>query len=101
MHVDACSIMLGVLLMQLGEGDLDHPIAYASRKMSFVERNYTTTEREGLAIVDALHKFRHYFFSGNLRCSPIILLCNTWSISLCWGGRSVDGCYSSRSLILK
>ena len=44
-HVNASSIALGVILAQQGEGDLDHPIAYSSRKMSFVERNYTTTKR--------------------------------------------------------
>ena len=38
-HVDASSIALGVVLAQPGEGDLDHPIAYASRKLSFDERN--------------------------------------------------------------
>ena len=29
-HVDTSSITLGVVLAQPGEGDLDHPIAYAS-----------------------------------------------------------------------
>ena len=29
-HVDASSTALGVVLAQPGEGDLDHPIAYAS-----------------------------------------------------------------------
>ena len=36
-HVDASSIALVVILAQLGEGDLDHPIAYAIRKLSFAE----------------------------------------------------------------
>ena len=59
-HVDASSIALGSILTQLGEGNLDHPIAYASRNFSFVERNYTTTKREVLAMVYALQNFRHY-----------------------------------------
>jgi hypothetical protein len=53
-HVDASSIALGVVLSQPGEGDIDHPIAFASRKLSISEKNYTTTEREGLAMVYAL-----------------------------------------------
>ena len=53
-HVDVSSVALGVVLMQLDEGDLDHSIAFASRKLSFAERNYTTTDREGLAMVYAL-----------------------------------------------
>ena len=36
-HVGASSIALRVTLAQLGEGNLDHPIAYASTKLSFVE----------------------------------------------------------------
>ena len=30
MHVDASSVALGVVLAQLGEGDMDHPINFAS-----------------------------------------------------------------------
>ncbi len=33
-HVDASSITLGVVMNQPGEGDIDHPIAFASRKLS-------------------------------------------------------------------
>ena len=67
MHVDASSTILGVFLTQPGEGDMDHPIAYASRKLSFAERNYTMTEREGLAMVYALQKFRHYLLGGHFK----------------------------------
>ena len=63
-HVDVSSIALGVFLVQPSEGDLDHPIAYASRNLSFSERNYTMMEREGLAMVYALQKFRHYLLGG-------------------------------------
>ena len=40
-HVDASSVVMGAVLTQPGEGDLDHPIAFASRKLSFNEKNYT------------------------------------------------------------
>ena len=33
-HVDASSIALGIILAQPGEGGLDHPISFASRKLS-------------------------------------------------------------------
>ena len=66
-HVDASSVALGVVLVQPGEGDLDHLIAYASRKLSFSERNYTTTEREGLEMVYALQKFMHYLLGGHFK----------------------------------
>ena len=57
MHVDASSIALGIVLAQSGEGNIDHPISFASRKLSTAEKNYTTTEREGLTMVYALQKF--------------------------------------------
>ena len=50
-HVYASGIALGVVLTQPREGDIDHPIAYSSRNLSTAEKNYTTTEREGLAMV--------------------------------------------------
>src|SRR5277367_5326528 len=66
-HVDASSIALGIVLAQSGEGNIDHPIAFASRKFSTVEKNYTTTEREGLAMVYALQKFRHYLLGSHFK----------------------------------
>ncbi len=58
-HVDASCITLGVVLTQTSEGELDHPISFASRKLCKPEKNYSTTEREGLAM-DTIQKFRHY-----------------------------------------
>src|SRR5271156_3220752 len=66
-HVDASGIALGVVLTQPGEGVIDHPIAYSSRKLSTTEKNYTTTEREGLAMVYALQKFRHYLLGSHFK----------------------------------
>jgi hypothetical protein len=63
-HVDASSRALGIILAQVGEGGLDHPIAFASRKLSSTKCNYTTTEREGLTMVYALQKFRHYILGA-------------------------------------
>jgi hypothetical protein len=59
-HVDESAIELGAILAQPRAGDLDHPIAFASKNLSELEHNYNTTEREGLAMVYALQKFRHY-----------------------------------------
>jgi hypothetical protein len=66
-HVDASSIALGAVLAQPGEGDIDHPLAFSSRKLSTAEINYTTTEREGLAMVYALQKFCHYLLGGHFK----------------------------------
>ena len=66
-HVDASSIALGVVLAQPGADQIDHPISFASRKLSTAEKNYTTTEREGLAMVYALQKFRHYLLGFHFK----------------------------------
>jgi hypothetical protein len=47
--------------VQPGDGAMDHPIYFASQKLSQSEHNYTMTEREGLAMIYSLQKFRHYF----------------------------------------
>jgi hypothetical protein len=52
---DASDIGLGGVLLQEG-----HPIAYESRKLNSAEQNYTTTEREMLAVVHALRVWRCY-----------------------------------------
>jgi hypothetical protein len=66
-HVDASAIALGEVLTQPGEGDIDHPIAFASRKLSDSEQNYNTTEREGLAMVYALQKYIHYLLGKHFK----------------------------------
>ncbi|GFU70442.1 retrovirus-related Pol polyprotein from transposon 297 [Trichonephila clavipes] len=55
----ASNYALGAVLLQ-GEGSDEHPIEYASRLLTPAERNYSTTEREALAVVWALKKFRGY-----------------------------------------
>ena len=66
-HVDASSIALGIVLTQPKEDTFDHQIAFAIRKLSTAEKKYTTTKREGLAMVYALQKFRHYILDGHFK----------------------------------
>lgn len=66
-HVDSSCIALGAVLTQVGEGEMDHPIAFASRNLSKAEKNYSTNERVGLEMVYALQKFRHYLLGGHFK----------------------------------
>jgi transposase InsO family protein len=56
---DASQIAVGGILTQLKEGE-HHPIYYISKKLSKAERNYATIEREMMAIIHCLRKFRCY-----------------------------------------
>ena len=58
---DASGSGLGSVLMQKHKNKL-RVVAYHSRKMSDAERNYTITEQETLAIIDALKHFRLIIF---------------------------------------
>jgi hypothetical protein len=66
-HVCASAIALGAILAQPGVGELDHPIAFASRKLSDSENNYNTTEQEGMEMVYALQKFRNYLLGKHFK----------------------------------
>ena len=60
---DASDFAIAGVLLQQGESDSAwHPVAYASRKLSQAERNYTAAERETLAVVFALRSWRIYLF---------------------------------------
>ena len=66
-HVDASLNALGVVLEQPGERDLNHLITFTSWKLSSVEKNYATIEREGLEMMYALQKFWHYLLGGHFK----------------------------------
>ena len=52
------------MLAQNPTGKTDQPITYASRLLNKVEKNHTTTEKEALAMVYAVKKFRHYLLDN-------------------------------------
>ena len=62
-QTDASSKGVGSVLLQEDDGIL-HPVCYASRKLLERERNYSTIERECLAIVWGISKFSKFLW-GN------------------------------------
>lgn len=60
---DASNYALGAVLSQI-QNNTEKPIAFGSRTLSNTEENYSTTEKEALAIMWAVEKYRPYLF-GN------------------------------------
>ena len=58
--VDASPFGLGAILSQQQSDESYRPLAYASRVLTSVERNYSQTEREALSIYWAVQRFRIY-----------------------------------------
>jgi len=102
MHVDASCILLGVFLTQLSEGDIDRMISFAGRKLPKVEQNYSTTEREGLAMVYALQKFINYMLGVHFKMytDHFALKYLVNKPLLGWGGHTYF-CFSFRSMVFK
>ena len=60
-HTDASGVAIGAVLLQKTAADSSfHPVAYFSKKLKQAEQNYSATDREMLAIVEALTHWRHY-----------------------------------------
>lgn len=76
---DASNVALGAILSQ-GPIGSDKPIAYASRTLNDSEINYSTIEKELLAIVWATKYFRPYLFGREFKIitdhKPLIWLMN-------------------------
>ena len=60
MHVDASDYGAGAVLLQESEQKIDHPISYLSQKFDSHQRNYSTCEKEILALILALRYFDFY-----------------------------------------
>ncbi|GFW76777.1 retrovirus-related Pol polyprotein from transposon opus [Trichonephila clavipes] len=56
LFIDSRGVGIGAVLQQKQK-----PIAFASRTLNKAERNYTVTERESLAVIWSLNKFKTYF----------------------------------------
>ena len=61
LFVDASSTGIGFTLAQK-QNDTEVVIAYNGRGLNEAEKNYSTTEREALALVEGIKKFQPYLF---------------------------------------
>ena len=59
LEVDGSPVGVGAILLQVENG-VEKPICFASKKLSSAESNYSQTDREGLAMVFGVSKFKYY-----------------------------------------
>ena len=64
LQTDASNVGIGAIMLQQREDGIKHPVAFASRKLLPRESNYSTIEKECLAIVSAIGKFQQYLYGS-------------------------------------
>jgi len=78
LQCDASSLGVGAVLLQPGPDGSLQPVAYASRTLNNAEQNYSQIERESLAIVFGITKFRQYLLGRHFKLltdhKPLITL---------------------------
>jgi hypothetical protein len=68
--VDASDIGAGAILIQEDNHGVEHPVCYFSRKFNKQQKNYSTIEKECLALILAIQHFEVYLTSSP---SPIVV----------------------------
>ena len=64
LDTDASNLAIGAELSHVVEC-IEVVVAYASKALSAAQRNYCTTRKELLAIVNFTRHFRHYLLGGH------------------------------------
>ena len=63
-ETDASPVGVGCVLLQVENG-IERPIAFSSKRLTKAEVNYSQTDREALALVFAVNKFKYYILGRN------------------------------------
>ena len=64
LEVDASAVGAGAVLLQEDDQGIDHPVSYFSRKFNKHQLNYSTIEKEALALLFGLQHFEVYLGSS-------------------------------------
>ena len=62
---DCSDDTMGACLAQLDDNGIERPVAYASATLSDAQQNYGITDKEGLAVVWAVKKWRHFIHGSS------------------------------------
>ena len=69
-ETNASDFAVGAVLLQVGDDNLEHPVAFFSRKMLPAETNYPVHNKEMLAIISTLKEWPHYLMNA---CYPVVI----------------------------
>ena len=69
-HLDASKFAVGAVLLQRSDDGIERPISFFSKKLLSPQQNYSTFERECLAIVAASPTFASICLRGRSFCAP-------------------------------
>src|SRR6202045_279423 len=76
-EMDALDVAMGVMLSQSINGSEWHPVAFQSKTLGEHKANYSTYDKELLAIVRAVQEWRHILLS---REQPFEILTDHWNL---------------------
>ena len=62
-HTDSSKFAVGAILLQRSDDSIERPISFFSKKLLSPKQNYSTFEREYLAIVAVVTHFRVYLLT--------------------------------------
>ena len=65
-QTDASEYAVGACLAQLNDNGLEQPLAYASAKLSEVQRRWSVIEKESYAVLFAMNKFGNITFGSRI-----------------------------------
>lgn len=95
LHTDASGVAVGATLGQLDQDGVEHPLAFASHKLTGPQCAWSTIEREAYAIIWALDKFRDIVYGFKITvvcdhnplqyirdCAPKSAKLLRWSLAL-------------------
>jgi len=64
LYTDASDVGLGAVLMQKDDQGKDRVICYEAKTLLLAEKNYLTIEKECLAVMWTMQKFKHFLRRG-------------------------------------
>ena len=81
LHTDTSAAAVGCMLSQLDDEGIEHPVDYASHKLSPAQCAWSVIECETFAIVWTLGRFRNVIFCSHVTIytdhNPLSYLCNS------------------------